>query len=161
MRIARRGRPVGQAGMVAGADGLLFGMLILLAGSLAFANIWSIVDTRAALDAAAREYLRTYTEQRDPSTATADAERAARAVLDSRGTPLRSLRIDAPLPDEFGPCAMAAVGLEATVAAARLPFLDQLAERTVSVEARELIDPHKEVSTGERYDADDTPCAPR
>jgi hypothetical protein len=151
---------MGQAGMVAGADGLLFGMLILLAGSLAFVNIWSIVDTRAALDAAGREYVRTYTEQRDPSTAAAAADRAARLVLDARGTPVRGLRIDAPPPAGFGPCAIASVRLEATVAAARLPFLDQLGERTVSVEARELIDPHKEVTTGERYDPDDTPCAP-
>jgi hypothetical protein len=145
--------------MVAGADGLLFGMLILLAGSLAFVNIWSIIDTRAALDAAAREYLRTYTEQRDPLTAATGAEQAARAVLESRGTPMRGLRIDAPPPGEFGPCALASVRLESTVPAARVPFLDQLGERTVSVEASELIDPHKEVETGDSYDADDTPCA--
>ena len=88
MSAARR-RATGQAGMVAGGDGLLFGMLILIAGSLALVNVWAIIDTRAALDAAAREYLRTYTEQRDPAGAAAEAHRAARSVLDSRGTPLR------------------------------------------------------------------------
>lgn len=159
MSIQLRRRPTGQSGMVAGADGLLFGMLILFAGSLAVVNVWSIIDTRAALDAAAREYLRTYSEQRDPLTAATEAEQAARRVLESRGTPLRGLRIDAPPSSEFGPCALASVRLESTVAAVRLPFLDRLGERTVSVEAGELIDPHKEVEPGDGYDADQTPCA--
>ena len=59
----------GQSGVLAGSDGLIFGMLILLAGSLAIVNVWSIIDTRAALDAAAREYLRSYTQQSSATTA--------------------------------------------------------------------------------------------
>jgi hypothetical protein len=144
--------------MVAGGDGLLFGMLILLAGSLALVNVWALIDTRAALDAAAREYLRTYTEQRDPTAAATEAERAARAVLDSRGTPMRGVRIDPPDPARFGPCSIASVRFGSTIAAARVPFLDPIGERTVTVHAQELIDPHKEVEPGGSYDPDDTPC---
>lgn len=158
MSAARR-RATGQAGMVAGGDGLLFGMLILVAGSFALVNVWAIIDTRAALDAAAREYLRTYTEQRDPAGAAAEADRAARSVLDSRGTPLRDLRIDPPNAAGFGPCSLASVRLESNVAAVRVPFLDGVGERTVSVRAQELIDPHKEVEPGGTYDPDQTPCA--
>ena len=49
--------------MSAGVMGSLFGMLILVAGGLVLFNMWAIIHTRAALDAAARDYLRTYTEQ--------------------------------------------------------------------------------------------------
>ena len=76
----------GQAGMLAGSDGVLFGMLILLAGSLAILNVWAVIDTRAALDAAAREYLRTYTEQSSADAAATAGELAARRLLDERGT---------------------------------------------------------------------------
>ena len=152
-------RATGQAGMLAGSDGLLFAMLILLAGSLALVNIWAMIDSRAALDAAARDYLRTYTEQSDPATAAAAGERAARNLLDQRGTPLRSLRIDPPDPSLFGPCQSASVVIEAEVPAARLPFLDDLGARQIRVTHRELVDPHREMTNGPSHDPSTTPCS--
>lgn len=151
-------RATGQAGMLAGSDGLLFAMLILLAGSLALVNIWAMIDSRAALDAAARDYLRTYTEQSDPATAAGAGERSARSVLDQRGTPLRSLHIDPPDPSLFGPCQPVAVTIEAEVPAARLPFLDDLGARQIRVTHRELVDPHREMTNGPSHDPATTPC---
>ena len=158
------GRPTtprrrGQAGVLAGSDGLVFGVLILLAGSLALVNIWSMIDTRAALDAAAREYLRSYTEQSSPAAAAARGEEAAREVLGQRRTPLHLLRIDPPDARTFGPCQPVMVAIEAEVPAARLPFLDDLGARRIRVTQRELVDPHREVTSGPDHDPSTTPCA--
>jgi hypothetical protein len=153
----RRAR--GQAGVLAGGDGLLFATLILLAGSLAIVHVWSIIDTRAALDAAAREYLRSYTEQSDAVAADAAGAAAARELLDRRGTPLVGLRIQAPPAGTFGPCQPALVALEADVPATRLPFLDDLGTRRIRVTHRELVDPHREVTSGPSHDPNTTPCS--
>jgi hypothetical protein len=149
----------GQSGALAGSDGLLFATLILLAGSLAVLNIWASIDTRAALDAAAREYLRSYTEQSSPDAARDAGERAARELLARRGSTLSSLRIIAPDPARFGPCQPTTVALEAVVPAARLPFLDDLGARRIRVEHRELVDAHREVTNGHAHDPTTTPCA--
>lgn len=152
------GRTRGQAGVLAGSDGLLFGMLILLAGSLAVLNIWAVIDTRAALDAAAREYLRSYTEQSSAVAAAAAGDAAVREMLDRRSTPVLALRIDPPDAASFGPCQPALVAIEAEVPAARLPFLDDLGTRQIRVTHRELVDPHREVTSGPNHDPTTTPC---
>jgi hypothetical protein len=157
--VTRRHTHRGQTGALAGSDGLLFATLILLGGSLALLNVWAIIDTRAALDAAARDYLRSYTEQSSPEAAADAGERAARELLEQRGTPLGSLRIIVPDTARFGPCEPALVALEAVVPAARLPFLDDLGARRIRVEHRELVDPHREVTTGHAHDPTTTPCA--
>lgn len=148
-----------QRGVLAGADGVLFATLILLAGSLAVLNIWAIIDTRTALDAAAREYLRSYTEQTSPADALAAGRAAAESVLVARGGPIRSLRIEPPDAATFGPCQPSAVAIEAEVPGARLPFLDDLGSRRVRVTHLELVDPHREVASGPDHDPDATPCA--
>ncbi len=149
-----------ERGTVAGLDALLFGTLILVAGTVLIVNLWSVVETRTALDAATREYLRTYTASADGPTAAVRADAAARTVLEQRGTPLRSLQIDPPEVARFGPCEPSRVQLNATVPAVRLPFLDDLGATVVSVSATELIPPHRELAPGPSHDRDATPCAP-
>ena len=155
MRARRRRTERGAVG----AEALAFGALILVAGTLVFVNVWSVVETRLAVDAAAREYLRVYTGAGDHDGATRRAELAARVTLAARGTPLEGLRIDPPDPGSFGPCGEAAVVLTATVPAARLPFVGTLARTEVRVEHRELVDAHREVEPHANFDADATPCA--
>lgn len=149
----------GERGVLAGGDGLIFALLILFAGSLAVLNTWSIIDTRAALDAAGREYLRAYTHAGDPGTALASGEAAAAEVLAARATPVHTLRIDAPDASAFGPCQPAQVTLHAQVPAVRVPFLDGVASRTVSVRHHELVEPHRELTSAPHHDPEATPCA--
>ena len=149
----------GQAGVLAGAEGVLFATLILLTGSLALVNVWAIIDTRAALDAAAREYLRSYTEQSTPDMALGAGDAAARDLLRRRGAPVRDLLITVPDAAAFGPCEPSVVTIEATVPAARLPFLDDLGARRIHVVHRELVDPHREVTHGPDHDPTATRCA--
>lgn len=145
--------------MLAGTDGLLFAVLILFAGSLFVLHVWATIDTRAALDAAAREYLRTYTEQPDPVSAATAAEQAARDLLAARGDSSSAVQIVAPPGDTFGPCSEASVTLRAELPAVSLPFLDDLPGRSVEVFHTELVDPHRDLVTGVAYDPTTTPCA--
>ena len=155
-----RDRPSrGQSGVLAGTDGLLFAVLILFAGSLFVLHVWATIDTRAALDAAAREYLRTYTEQPDPVSAATAAEQAARDLLTARGGSSPPVRIVGPPGDTFGPCSEASVTLRAELPPMSLPFLDDLPGRSVEVVHTELVDPHRDLATGAAYDPEATPCA--
>ena len=143
--------------MVAGLDGLLFGSLILLGGTVLIVNAWSVIETRQALDGAAREYLRAYTEAPDPRSAVSDADAAARASL-AGGNRRLDVRIRPPDTATFGPCALASVELSADVAAARIPFVGEFGSTQVSVAHTEMIDAHREVTSGAAYDPAATPC---
>jgi hypothetical protein len=146
-------RMTGERGLVAGAEALAVGSLVLVAGMLLLVNAWAVIDTRIALDSAAREYLRTYTEADSQAEARTLAEMAALDVLDGR---------DATIEDRtrhFGACAPAAVQLTARVPAVTIPFISaQWGVRTVAVEAAELIDAHREMTPSAGYDPTGTRC---
>jgi hypothetical protein len=146
-----------ERGMVAGLDGLLFGSLVLLAGTILVVSAWSVLETRRALDGAAREYLRAYTESSDPAAATTAGDRAARESLQGEGVVL-PVTIHAPDPGRFGPCAVSTVEFTAVVPAARLPFVGEFGETQVRVTHTEMVDAHREVISGASYDAANTPC---
>jgi hypothetical protein len=147
-----------ERGMVAGGEALAFGTLVLLAGALVLVNVWSVIETRTAVDAAAREYLRTYTRSDERNEALGAAERAARITLAARATPLRGLRIVEPAAAQFGPCGRAEVTLIATVPAARLPFVGEVSATEVTVTHAELLGPHEEVTPHDRFDDRTTLC---
>lgn len=145
--------------MVAGAEALAIGTVILLAGTILVVNAWTVIDTRLALEGAAREYLRAYTEADGPETAHAEADAAAGAVLEDRPRLLAGLHIDPPRPELFGPCAPAAVTMTAAVPTIGIPAIrNGWAEHTVHVSAVELIDAHQEMTSGAAYDLDGTAC---
>ncbi len=148
-----------ESGVIGGAESLAFGVLILVVGALLIVQSWAVIETKTALDDAGREFLRTYTEQPDPVTATAKATRAARSLLVQRGTPLRGLRLIPPDATRFGPCAIARVQISATVPALRLPFGLRFGAVTTASTTEELIDSHREVIIGPRYNPTTTPCA--
>ena len=154
MRLRHRG----DRGMVAGGEALAFGTLVLLVGALVLVNVWSVVETRSAVDAAAREYLRAYTRAEHWDDALAAGDWAVRTTLAERGTPLGGLRIDPPAAAGFGPCGRAAVTLTATVPAARLPLVGELSATEVQVTHAELIGAHEEVTPHESFDARKTAC---
>ena len=152
-------RRTSERGAVAGAEVLAVGVLVLVTMVLSLAAAWRAVDTQTALDDAAREYLRTYTEQEDAASAAGAAAAAARTVLERRGTPVRSLRLVPPAPERFGPCADAHVELRARVPRVQLPFGHEFGTVEVVATADELVDAHKEVHRGPAYDPSRTTCA--
>lgn len=160
MRVGPRRGPArrSERGAVAGAEVLVICVALLLGGSLAVASTWSVVETRVALDAAAREYLRSYTRAEDPLSAAARADAALRSSLAERGTPLRDVRVDGPDPSTFGPCAVARVVLTVATGAIRAPLVGRLGPSEVSVTHSELVDPHREMAPGPAYSWGETDC---
>ncbi|MCZ7629043.1 MAG: hypothetical protein M5U19_08245 [Microthrixaceae bacterium] len=109
--------------MAAGAEALAIGTLVLLAATILVVNAWAVIDTNMALEAAAREYLRAYTEADEPIVAAIEGDAAARAVLEDRPGMLQRLEVDPPPPETFGPCAPAAVTVSARVPSIRIPAI--------------------------------------
>ncbi|HTO00554.1 MAG TPA: hypothetical protein VL068_07750 [Microthrixaceae bacterium] len=148
-----------ERGLAGGIEGLVFGVLILLIGSLAIINIWAMIDTRAALDAASREFLRTYTEQQSVGEARLMGEAAARESLRARAARIEGLSFVVEQPDGFGPCSPVTVRISATVHWFKVPLLPGFGDSHLAVENRELIDAHTEVITDDLYDPANTACA--
>ncbi|MHB1139388.1 MAG: hypothetical protein ACYC2O_10565, partial [Microthrixaceae bacterium] len=148
-----------ERGAVAGVEALLFSVLILVAGSVLLVNAWAVLDTRAGLDAAAREFTRSFTEQQDAGTALRIADSAARASLEHRGIDPDLVRVSVELPLGFGPCAPVEVSVQRQVAWLRAPFLGQVGDTLVRVEHRELVDAHREVTPSADFDPLSTECA--
>jgi hypothetical protein len=122
-------------------------------------NAWAVLDTHLALDAAAREYLRAYTQASSPSDAGREARRALGDVLADRERLASSIVVVDPDPDTFGPCSPALVELRAEVPALELPFLGGLGQRSVTVRHVELVDAHRELdAVGPAHRMADTAC---
>ncbi|MEA3075148.1 MAG: hypothetical protein QOF60_56 [Actinomycetota bacterium] len=67
-----RGR--GDDGQIAGVEGVIFGVLVFVLGTLVVANAWGVVDAKMAAAGAAREATRAFVESRSPTTSDALAE---------------------------------------------------------------------------------------
>jgi hypothetical protein len=145
--------------VIAGAESLVMGVAVLLGGSLLLIHAWAALDTHMALDAAAREYLRAYTQADSPAAAEAEARRALNDVLADRERLTADVSVTPPDPARFGPCSPALVELSAPVPALGLPFLGTLEARTVTVRHVELVDAHRELdAVGPAYRTVDTAC---
>jgi hypothetical protein len=142
----------------AGAEALLFGTLVLVTGTLVATAAWGVLTSRAALDDAAREYLRAYTEADSPVAAIAAGREAARTSLAGDGVDADVVMLVEPDPSTFGPCAEAGVELHLDRPAIRLPFVEDFGAVRVEVRHAELVDPHREMAPGPRHDPEDTPC---
>ena len=77
--------PAGEQGFVGGFEGLLFGLLIFVAGTLLATHAWAVIDTKAATEAAARQATRTYVEAASPAAAAYQAQQAAANALAGYG----------------------------------------------------------------------------
>jgi hypothetical protein len=158
VRPGRRRR--GERGAVAGLEGVVFGILVLVTGTLLVVHAWSVLQTRRTLDGAAREYLRAYTQADDPTAAAAAGQRALVDVLVGERGSADDVAVEAtPNPATFGPCAVAEVALATVVPAVRLPFVGEVGATTVAVRHTELVDAHREIASGAAYDPEATPCA--
>lgn len=51
-----------EAGQVGGIEGLVFGVLVFVFGTLLVANAWAVVDAKSAASASAREAARVFVE---------------------------------------------------------------------------------------------------
>ncbi|MBM3662617.1 MAG: hypothetical protein ACKO5A_08105 [Actinomycetota bacterium] len=148
-----------QCGAVGGLEAIVFVALLLIGGSVVATAAWTTLRGQASLDAAAREYLRSYSEAPDPLTAAYRGDRAARRSLRDLGIDEHRVRILRPDLLSFGPCGLAEVRLELDLPPVPVPFGDAWPSRTISVNRLELIDPHREMIPGREHNPERTPCA--
>lgn len=116
VRDTRRCR--GDGGFVGGAEGILFGVVVFVFGTLLMVNAWAVIDAKMAVSSAAREAARTLVEG-DGSVGPADA--AGRAAFEAT-SPFDGGGLDGPhIVGEFRRCGRVEVTYRYTVPALNVP----------------------------------------
>lgn len=132
-----------ERGQVGGVEGLIFGVLIFVFGTLLVTNAWGVVDAKLAATAAAREAARTYVE----GTSAADADRAARQAAQEaiEGHGRRWDRATMELTGAtFARCARITAQVRYEAPLIVIPLLGQHGSGfTVSGKHSELVDPYR------------------
>ncbi|MDZ7673926.1 MAG: hypothetical protein U5K30_02490 [Acidimicrobiales bacterium] len=136
----------GDRGQVAGIEVLPFGLLVFIAGALLLTNIWAVVDTKFAADAAAREATRYVVESAradaDTGAIRARANVVANHTMQDHGRPSE---LDVTLSTEDGSldrCRRVVVRVATEIPAVRIPFVGGFGEPfDVVATHSELIDP--------------------
>ena len=133
----------GDDGFAGGFEGLLFGMLVFVAGTLLVAYAWGVVATKTATGEAARQAARTYVEAPDASVATAQADQAAAAALAGYGRDPSRATVDL-VQGGFARCQRITIEVSYPAPLFQLPFIGSLG-RGMSVQSRhsELVDPYR------------------
>lgn len=135
--------PDDEAGFAGGAEGLLFGLLLFVVGTLLAGNAWAVVDTKLAVDAASREGARSYVEAPDATAAAAAATSAASQTLTGYGhDPTRAqVQISG---TAFGRCTRVTVALTYRAPLVALPLIGHRGSaETVRAQHSEVVDPYR------------------
>lgn len=136
----------GERGQAGGMEVLPFGLLIFVGGALLLVNIWGVVDTRFAADAAAREATRWVVESAglgvSPDAVREGASTVAEATMADHGKRSPVEVVVDPPDATFVRCERIRVTVETSVPAIRLPFLGGFGEPfEVRATHAELVDP--------------------
>ena len=133
----------GDDGFAGGFEGLLFGLLLFVGGTLLVAFAWAVVDTKSATVEAARQAARSYVLAPDASAAVASADQAAETALSGYGRdPARAhLGVSA---GEFSRCARVTVSVSYPAPLFYLPFFGSVGTGVlVKSDNSELVDPFR------------------
>ena len=130
----------GDGGFVAGADGLIIGVLIIVAATLAFANLWAVLSARMAVQEAAGAGARAYVEASDADAASRAARSAVTEVLADHDRPVDSIAIDG---ERWARCARITVKVQTTVPRFGFPGLGAVGIFTINASHSELVDPYR------------------
>jgi hypothetical protein len=150
----RRSRSAsGESGFIGGFEGLLFGLLIFVAGTLLATHAWAVVDTKAATEAAARQAARTYVEAASPAAAASQAEQAAAATLAGYGRSATRGRVRLAA-GSFGRCQRITISVSYPSPVLMLPWIGRVGSaESVRSDHSELVDPFRSGLSGT------SPCA--
>jgi hypothetical protein len=133
----------GDAGFVGGFEGLLFGLLLFVIGTLLVGYAWAVVDTKAAAVDAARQAARTFVEAPSGGVAASSAQQAADAALAGYGRdPAHAaVRLAA---GSFGRCRRITISVSYPAPLVILPFVGRLGSgQSVRAAHSELVDPFR------------------
>lgn len=142
-RIAPWRRSITDEGFAGGLDGLIFGLLIFVVGTLIVASAWGVVDTKMATGTAAQEAVRTYVEADNATDAASGADAAAEEVLAGLGrNPSRASVVLAA--GFFARCQRITIRVSYPSPLLVLPFVGRVGRGLqVSSEHSELVDPFR------------------
>ena len=135
----------GEEGFAGGFAGLLFGLAIFLIGTLLAAYAWSVVETKAAASAAAREAARSYVEAPNEARGLDEARQAALGALSGRVSDPERAQIEL-ASGAFGRCQRITISVAYPAPALVLPLvrtIGPLGGHTVRAEHSELVDPYR------------------
>ena len=133
----------GDDGFVGGFEGLLFGMLFFVIGTLLIGFAWGVVDTKAATGLAAQEAVRTYVEAPDASSAAASASTAADQALSGYGRDPARASVTL-VSGQFSRCSRVTISVSYPAPLLQLPILGRLGQgETISSSHSEIVDPFR------------------
>jgi hypothetical protein len=132
----------GERGFVAGAEALIFGVLVFLIGTLLVFNGWVVVDTKFATSAAAREAVRAAVEADVGADLAVVGDRAARVALDGHSAIARQASVT-PVHAVQERCAEVRFAVSVDVPLTVLPGSSRRPSVTVSSAYAEVIDPYR------------------
>ena len=138
-----RRRKAVEAGFAGGVDGLVFGMLIFVVGTLLVANAWGVVDTKLAADAAARQAARTFVEAPTAALAAVEARRAADDALGGYGRSPARAAVSL-VAGAFKRCQRITIEVRYAAPLVELPLLGLVGSgETVTARHSEIVDPYR------------------
>ncbi len=135
-----------EQGLAAGAEALIFGVLVFVIGTIIILNAWSVVDAKFATSSAAREAVRAAVEAPPGADLDATAETAAAAAFEGYGRDPTKVSV---LWDGTGSgavqarCAPVQYRVTTTVGVMMVPRLSNRLTFDVSSVYSELIDPFR------------------
>lgn len=128
---------------MAGLEGLVFGVLLFVFGTLLVVNAWAVVDAKLAASAAAREATRAFVEARSSEAASSEAGGAARRAFAGygRSTDRAELRL---VEGRLTRCARVTFEAAYRLPALQIPVLGGLGDGfRVAARHSEVVDPHR------------------
>lgn len=134
-----------EDGFVGGFAGLLFGLAIFVIGTLLVAYAWSVVETKAAASAAAREAARSYVQAPNAVVGIDAARQAALAALTGRVSSPGRAAVEL-TSGVFGRCQRITFSVSYPAPALELPLVQTigpLGGHMVRAEHSELVDPYR------------------
>jgi hypothetical protein len=135
--------PTDEAGFAGGAEGLIFGLLIFVVGTLLVAAAWGVVDTKMAVSAAAEDATRTYVEASDAASAGPAAQAAADQVLTGYGRSPGRGQVSL-VSGGFARCRRVTIEVRYPIPLLDLPFVGRVgAGPSVTAVHSELVDPYR------------------
>jgi hypothetical protein len=138
-----------ERGQVAGVEGLIFGLLVFVVGTLIVANVWGVIDAKMAATAAAREAARTYAKAPAGSDALGLAVAAGEDTLRSLGRRDPGQRVVL-VSGDFVRCAAVTFRASVPVPLIKLPWLGSHGTGFTAVASHtEIVDPYRSGLTGD------------
>lgn len=139
----------GDEGFAGGFEGLLFGMLIFVAGTLLIGYAWGVVDTKDVTGEAARQAARTYVEAPDATIAATQAQEAADAALSGYGRDPARASVSL-VGGQFARCSRVTISVSYPAPLLDLPFIGRVGSaQSVRSAHSELVDPFRSGLPGE------------